>query len=182
MGGDSGDGEVSLVGALPSHVPPFDGFTVEMAEHLLPEHARFELHGGRIVVMSPARVWHTEAQRRIANLLIRQGRIGRIEVGLAIAPGETRVLDVAAFVDEPDEDSAYFQPGEIELAVEVVSPSSRDDDYIDKPALYARLGIAEFWRADRDGSGTVHVAQFRLDPDRRVYVPAGVVPLDELDG
>ncbi|HEY3507001.1 MAG TPA: Uma2 family endonuclease [Actinocatenispora sp.] len=71
--------------------------------------------------------------------------------------------------------------GEIELAVEVVSPRSRDGDRIDKPARYARLGIGEFWRADRDEAGVVHVAVFRLDADRRVYVPTGTVPLDELE-
>lgn len=159
-----------------------EGFTIEMAEHLLPDHTRYELHGGRIVVTSPARLWHTNAQRRLANLLERRGTAAGVEVGLDIAPGETRVLDVATFYDEPDDDRAYFAPGEIALAVEVVSPSSRDDDYIDKPTLYARLGIAEFWRADRTGDDqAIMVQMFTLDTDRRAYVPAKTMSLDELE-
>lgn len=159
-----------------------DGFTIEMAEHLLPEGVRFELYGGTIHVMSPAVRWHTRAQRRLADLLERQGRIADIEVGLSIAPGETRVLDVAAFHDEPDEDRAYFRAGEIALAIEVVSPSSRDDDYVDKPTLYARLGIGEFWRVDRTGdSNEPMIEMFTLDADRRVYVPSRTISLAELE-
>ena len=159
-----------------------DGFTVEMAEHLLPSGVRYELHGGRIVVMGPAKLWHTRVQHRLMALLTRQGRPAGTEVGLAIAPGETRVLDVAAFRDEPDEDRAYFPPGDITLAVEVVSPSSRDDDYLDKPALYARLGIDEFWRVDRAPGQTAGVVEmFRLDVDRRVYVPTRTTTVDDLE-
>lgn len=169
------------MGALPAFDLEHDGFTVETAEHLLPDGVRFELHGGRIIVMSPAKRWHTQVQRRIATLLEAQGRIAGIEVGLSIAPGETRVLDAAAFADDPGDDRAYFQPGEITLAVEVVSPSSREDDYIDKPALYARLGIDEYWRVDRDNDGVAHVAKFRLGPDRRAYVLTGTTSLDAME-
>lgn len=168
--------------AAPHYRPdPDEGFTIDQAESLLPEHVRFELHEGQIVVMSPAKLWHTETQRRIANILERRGRRVGVEVGLDIAPGETRVLDVAAFHDTPDRYRAYFDPGEITLAVEVVSPSSKKNDYVDKPALYARLGIPEFWRADLDSAGDVHVAMYQLDTDERRYVPTGTVTLDELE-
>jgi Uma2 family endonuclease len=159
-----------------------DGFTIEMAEHLLPDHTRYELHGGRIVVMSPARLWHIRVQHRLMSFLERQGKLAGTEIGLTIAPRETRVLDVAAFHGEPDEDRAYFRADEIALAVEVVSPSSQDDDYIDKPALYARLGIPEFWRVDRTSdSNEPMIEMFTLDADRRVYVPARTISLDELE-
>jgi Uma2 family endonuclease len=171
------------VNALPLFGPPDpDGFTVETAEHMLLSDARFELHGGRIIVMSPARVWHTRTQRRIASLLERRGRKAEIEVGLTLAPKETRVLDVAAFRGDPDEDSAYFDPEEIALAVEVVSPSSVTEDYKEKPDLYASLGIPEFWRVDRNEDGVIMVEMLALDRDQGRYVPAKMITLDELEG
>jgi Uma2 family endonuclease len=162
--------------------PDTEGYTIEMAEHVLPSDARFELHGGRIVMMSPAKVWHTDTQRRIADLLDKKGRKAYIELGLTIAPKDTRVLDVAVLRDKPDPERAYFHAGEIDLAVEVVSPSSVKDDYQEKPELYARLGIPEFWRVDRDADGVITVTMFALDREQRRYVPAKMVTLDELEG
>ena len=158
-----------------------DGFTVEEAERLLPEHVRFELRGGRMVVTKPARQWHSRAQVRIMNLLGLQGRAAGIDVGLHVASRETRVLDAAVFRHDIDPNNAYFEPAEIELAVEVVSPSSREDDYVDKPKLYARLGIAEFWRVDQDAHGAIHVSRHRLDADSRSYLLIDDVTLDELE-
>lgn len=157
------------------------GFTVETAENLLPDNVRYELHGGVIHVMSPAARWHSRVQRRIANLLEGHGRSADTEIGLSIGPGDTRVLDVAAFGVDAGYDRAYYQPTEIELAVEVVSPSSRDNDYVDKPKLYAELGITEFWRADPDAKGVVHVSMYRLDTDTRTYVLTGAAALDDLE-
>lgn len=168
--------------ALPLfELPDPDGFTFEMAENIVPSGFRFELHGGRIVVTSPARLWHTRAQGRITDLLRKTGRKAYPGVGLVLAPTETRVLDVAAFRSDPDENSAYFDPDDIELAVEVVSPSSVKDDYEDKPDLYAKLGIPEFWRVDRNAGGVIMVEMLTLDRDRSRYVPARVISLDELE-
>jgi Uma2 family endonuclease len=167
--------------AVAGHEPVFEGFTVEMAEDLLPDGVRYELHGGQILVLSPAARWHVRVQRRIANLLERQGRNADLEIGMQIAPRETRVLDVAVLVADAGEEPAYFRPGEIELGVEVVSPSSRDTDYVDKPHLYAQLGIAEFWRVDRAEKDVVYVSMFRLDRERCVYDLIETVTLDELE-
>ncbi len=54
---------------------------------------------GQIRVMSRAARWHTRVQRRIANLLERRGQSADAEVGLLIAPDETRVPDVAGVYD-----------------------------------------------------------------------------------
>lgn len=158
-----------------------EGFTVDMAERLVPNGLRFELHGGEIRMMSPAAQWHSLVQRRLAGLLERGGRWAGIEVGMWLGPKETRVLDVAAFRAEIDLDEAYFPPYDIALAVEVVSPSSVDNDYHDKPELYARLGIPEFWRADRREDKTVVVDMFTLDDERRVYLPSRTATLAELE-
>lgn len=123
-----------------------EGFTVETAEGLLPPGTRFELHEGKILVMTPATQWHSDVQVRVLHLLRDRGLVAGIEVGVAIAPKQTRVIDVATFNGERDIRKAYFDPDQIALAVEVVSPSTAENDFRDKPILYAKLGIPEFWR------------------------------------
>ncbi|BCJ34386.1 hypothetical protein Athai_18890 [Actinocatenispora thailandica] len=91
------------------------------------------------------------------------------------------MLDVAVFRREIDLYSAYFEPTDIEVAVEVVWPSSRDDDYVDKPKLYAQLGIPEFWRVDQDANEVIHVCRHRLDEADGSYLLYDDTTLDALE-
>lgn len=52
-----------------------------------------------------------------------------------------------------------FPPGEVVLAVEVVSPGSTRMDRIRKPGLYASAGIRFFWRVETKGGLIVHTHQ-----------------------
>lgn len=65
--------------------------------------------------------------------------------------------------------------------VEMVSPSSRDRDYVHKPKLYATLGIGEFWRVDQDPDGVVQVSMVVLDRDQQAYIATGMATLEELE-
>ena len=62
----------------------------------------------------------------------------------------------------------YLGPGDVLLAVEVVSPSTRTRDRITKPAQYASIGIPNFWRIERD---PVSLTAYRLDGS--VYAEIG---------
>lgn len=64
--------------------------------------------------------------------------------------------------------------------MEIVSPSIVDDDYIEKPALYARLGIPEFWRVD-EKDGELVVEMVTLDEATARYVPSRTAPLDVVE-
>jgi hypothetical protein len=67
-------------------------------------------------------------------------------------------------------------------AVEVVSPGSRELDRVVKPGEYARAGVGNFWRVERDaGAATVHM--YALGSDERgepVYLGHRAVLLEEL--
>ncbi|MEV0843509.1 Uma2 family endonuclease [Actinocatenispora sera] len=162
-----------------------EGFTVETAEGLLPPGTRFELHGGNILVMTPATQWHSDVQVRVLNLLRGRGLLAGIEVGVAIAPKQTRVIDVAAFNGERDVRKAYFAPEQIALAVEVVSPSTAENDFRDKPMLYAKLGIPEFWRIteneDEDGDILGYNVEVFVLGERGRYELARTASLDEIE-
>lgn len=69
------------------------------------------------------------------------------------------LIDRAAIVGE-----ALIE-GEPSLLVEILSPSSRAHDRVRKAALYARVGVPEYWIFDaEDRSVTVHA-----DPENDAY-------------
>jgi Uma2 family endonuclease len=65
--------------------------------------------------------------------------------------------------------SGILDAADVALVVEIVSPGSRTTDRLTKPALYARAGIASFWRVELDGGPAIFA--YRLEGER--YVEAG---------
>jgi Uma2 family endonuclease len=45
---------------------------------------RFEVDEGRLILMSPVKLWHPQVSHRIRNLLETQGRIAYLEQGLRL--------------------------------------------------------------------------------------------------
>ena len=96
---------------------------------------------------------------------------------LVVLADRARIVDRALIEGEPS------------LLVEVVSPSSRSRDRGQKSALYARVGVPEYWLADLDdGSITVQAdprdGRYRTvrretGVVRSATVPGLVVDLDE---
>jgi hypothetical protein len=60
--------------------------------------------------------------------------------------------------------SGILDPADVSLVVEIVSPGSRTTDRLTKPALYARAGIASFWRVELDEGPAIFA--YRLEQDR----------------
>lgn len=160
-----------------------EGYTVEMAEGFLPPGTRFELYAGKILVTTPAAQWHSDVQVRVVQMFRDRGLVAGIEVGIRVAPKETRVADIAVFRGERDRHASYFDADQIAIAVEVVSPSTADNDFKDKPFTYAKLGIPEFWRVQEDAEKDERylVEVFRLDPVRARYVLERAAMLDEIE-
>jgi Uma2 family endonuclease len=65
-----------------------------------------------------------------------------------------------------------FRPEDLVLAIEVVSPSSRERDHDTKPHKYAGVGIPYFWRVERDGDRIV-AHTYELDRELARYRPTG---------
>ena len=53
-------------------------------------------------------------------------------------------------------DCGSYRPGDIALAIEVVSPGSQTRDRIHKPGEYARAGIDHYWRVETLPGLAVH--------------------------
>jgi Uma2 family endonuclease len=75
---------------------------------------------------------------------------------------EPDVLVIRADADPGPLRTAY-QPADVLLVVEVVSPDSQERDRKRKPQLYAEAGIPHFWRVeDNSRHPTVYVVRATL--------------------
>jgi Uma2 family endonuclease len=127
---------------------------------------RYELVDGNIIIMNPPPSGHAVIITRLIAWLIRSGYEPEVilaDAGLAVGPNG-RVPDLMLLHHEVPPMTPYLHPGDIALAIEVVSPSSRHDDREVKPVEYAAEGVEQFWRVEgyADPAGAT-VFRYRLE-------------------
>lgn len=118
------------------------------------EDSRVELIEGVIADMSPKTAEHENAITWLTRWLISAVDPGRFEVGVQ------RALTLGGSEPEPDlavipvDAPRPYHPATAALVIEVAM-SSQDRDLRQKPALYARAGITEYWVIDLDAGVVV---------------------------
>ena len=128
----------------------------------LPEGERVELLRGRLIMMSPAptpRHQHITGQlwRVFDDLANRHGGIALISpVDVVLLQRTIAQPDVVYLRPENKHLVAERIKGSPDLLVEIVSPSSRKADRVEKLDLYAKAGVAEYWIVDPDS----HIIEF----------------------
>lgn len=175
-------------------IPPPDGYFAEDLDRLPDLPAHTELIDGSLVFVSPQKRFHMcvvdflrgELKQRAPEHLIVLREM-TVTLGPRQRP-EPDVMVVDAAASTSVEETTY-QPADVALAIEVVSPDSLERDRKRKPQLYAEAGIPHFWRVENvDGRVVVYV--YELDPATEKYTPTGIhhdslrvsVPFDiELD-
>ncbi|MFE9582942.1 Uma2 family endonuclease [Nocardia sp. NPDC006044] len=158
--------------------PPPGGFVAEDLDRLpdLPPHT--ELIDGSLVFVSPQAKFHMlvislldSALRTLAPARLRVRREMTVTLGPAQRPEPDLIVVHADRDGGPD--LTTYQARDVVLAVEVVSAESRTRDRERKPQLYARAGIAHFWRVENvDGRPVVYV--YELDPATNAYALTGI--------
>lgn len=137
-----------------------------------------ELIDGALVFMSPQRRFHERIIRGLTNSLNAQvpdhlTALMQMDVklGQRMRPcPDVLVIDAAA---AGDDSRTYYEPSEVHLVVEVVSPESEERDRKLKPPRYAEAGIPHFWRVEEhDGGAVVYV--YELDPATKAYAVTGI--------
>jgi Uma2 family endonuclease len=105
----------------------------------------------------------------IGNLLwlwFRQNAPGDLRpataVGVVVNHKKTLEPDVILLKQPIAAGLHYFQPEQVVIAVEVVSPGTKKRDRLVKPGSYAAAGITHYWRIEQD---PVHVYAYELDGD-----------------
>jgi len=156
--------------------PPPGGFTARDLPRLIEAvDARFELLDGEVLMMAPATHWHDEVIDILKHAL---RQVAPRPFVIATEKG----VDLGHTVPEPDvlvvsreavsADSLVFQPSDVHLTIEVVSPGTKTKDRTLRPAQYAGAGIKCFWRVENEDDAMV-VYTFELLPEGG-YAPTGV--------
>lgn len=132
---------------------------------------RLELHNGEVVKVGSPKHQHWKIQRRIAAMLTEilgdKGEAGTEFPFRARPEFEIRIADVAwvsaeRFAAIPSDDNLQGSP---EIVVEVLSPSNRAGELLEKKHLCFSAGCEQFWIVDAKRSivevtladSTVHV-------------------------
>src|SRR5829696_1919468 len=136
---------------------------------------RYEIIDGVLLLAPAPNLDHQDislALTRIVDAYVRRHRLGRMyyaPVDVRLSPHDIVEPDLL-FIrrDRLDIiDSRKYVMGPPDLAVEIISPTSRKIDQERKFALYARSGVPEYWLLDGVNRS---LRMFRLDGDRYVAV------------
>lgn len=161
--------------------PPQDGWTYDQVKDLdLP--FDWELVDGVIVVRGMTSLWHNQ---------VRDGLYDHLKAARAEQFGVN--AEQCVLVDQynpPKPDIVVYDKRKLDvfslecvpidrvaLVVEVVSPGSRQDDRVRKPALFATAGVASYWRVERGEDGQPEVHEYWLHHELGSYVPAPQHPV-----
>ncbi|MEH1013229.1 Uma2 family endonuclease [Micromonospora sp. CPCC 206060] len=137
-------------------------YTVEDLLHLPHDVPRVELVDGVIQVTPSPTLGHQSVSFLLTRWLVQHAPAGlraAQAVGVALSANSSRQPDVLLHRAGVAMDRAYLSPGDVVLAVEIVSPGTRRTDRFTKPGEYAAAGIPYYWRIELD---PVHVYAYRL--------------------
>jgi Uma2 family endonuclease len=157
-------------------------WTIADVEALPETGSRFEILSPGVLTVSPAAAsLHQRASRNLTNVIASAVRAAGMNVDVLEAvnvelPGERLAIPDIAVVDgdAADANAVRFQPAQVHLAVEIVSPGSKATDRAIKPDLYAEAGIQLYWRLELDPSPRLFVFERRGARYHQVVdVPAG---------
>lgn len=118
---------------------------------------RYEFHDGVLVEMPPATGLHNRLMMFLAFCL--QSEINRCGYAYCVRANSTELYiesktrrpDICILTKEQDknlEDKSDILYEPCPLVIEIVSPSSRTDDIVEKRLEYGRFGISEYWIVD----------------------------------
>jgi Uncharacterized protein conserved in cyanobacteria len=164
-----------VTAALDYDVPASGDWTTDDLDALPEDGVRREIIDGVLIVSpSPTRFHQTLAyllcaaldQTRPPEFDVTQGVEVRISRRRSLTP-DVLVTTAQAAARNP----ARYQPHEVALAIEIVSPGSVTMDRITKPALFAQVEIPCYWRIETEDGIVVHTHQ--LDPVTQLYRPTG---------
>lgn len=149
---------------------------------------RCELIDGELFVTPAPRTKHQSVNHNLVLHLgnhVRSNRLGRVRDNSGVRVSErTYVVPDAVFVTRErlsifGEDSIEAAP---DLVCEILSPSTRRRDLITKRALYARIGVREYWLVDPDALSVTVLALVGDSYSEIVSEEPGVVASRVLPG
>lgn len=140
-----------------------------------PRHTEL-LDGALIFMMSPQRYWHSEVVTWLTVALKEQApaqiRVAR-EMTIRLDERNRPEPDIVATTAGYDADRTFFNPADVVLVVEVMSPESAHRDRTVKLRKYAEAGIPYYWLVEEEPEGpAVHL--YELDRPTSQYVASSI--------
>jgi Uma2 family endonuclease len=164
-----------VTGTLEEFYTPPEGWTTDDLDALPEDGIRRELIDGVLHVSPSPASFHQIIAGRLMVALEEScppGYVVTQAVEVRVSKRRSFIPDVLVVTAESAAaNPRKFQPHEVLLAVEIVSPSSTGMDRVAKPGFYAEAGIPFYWRIETEPVLSVHA--YLLDPTRNVYGPVG---------
>ena len=159
-------------------IPPACGYFAADLDTIpgLPRHT--ELIDGSLVVAGRQTVFHMRTLRALESALTDQvpdeyEAVCQMTVTLGPKQRPEPDIMITWAAAMRGNDQADFEPEDVLLVAEVVSPESQVRDRERKPQLYAAAGFQHYWRVE-DENGRPVVYTYELDPATKSYVPKGI--------
>jgi Uma2 family endonuclease len=144
----------------------------------LPDDVHAEIMDGSLILSPSPTSWHQLAATRLSRVLEDaaasdfevvassgvQVRVSYLEPDVAVVRADAALANVKV-----------FQPEDLLLVVEIVSPSNAGFDRREKPIRYGEAGIPHFWRVELEGDRAPYVVRYGLDDSGAKYVELGTV-------
>lgn len=143
-----------------------DGYTLSDWESLDPQEGhRIELVDGTFRV-SAAPAWkHQRVGDRLCRLLddavFAEGMEAATAVGVRVSDGLGYIPDVVVSTERVE--TTAVDVDAVALVVEIVSPSTKKTDRLEKPAAFAAAGVPAYWRVELDDQHGPTIYCYRLD-------------------
>lgn len=158
-----------------THAGPY---TIEDYYALPEDGQRYELLDGALIVTPWPAIRHQVALSQLSDELKRACPTELAVLQVAVRIRDSVLIPDLCVVRRAALRSAErdLEPAEVELVVEIVSPSNARIDRVLKPTVYAEAGIPAFWRIelDADGGPELHAHELAGSVYREVArVPSG---------
>lgn len=158
-----------------------DPWTVDDLDRL-PDGVHFQILDGSLLVSPSPTSLHQRAAARLADQLYEempedfdvQPQVGVLVQVSYLEPDVAVVRTAVA-----DRNVKRFEPADVLLVAEVISPSNAGIDRREKPLRYAEAGIPHFWRVELDGERAPYVVRYGLPVGATSYAELGTVRAGE---
>jgi Uma2 family endonuclease len=157
--------------------PRAEGWFAEDLDRLAEAPRHTELIDGALVfMMSPQRSWHARLVTNLTVALTEEAPASvevEREMTIRLDDRNRSEPDLLVTTAPYDANRTWYEPADVQLVIEVVSPESAHRDRTVKLRKYAEAGIRHYWCIeDEDGAAVVHV--YELDGPTGAYAPAGI--------
>lgn len=137
-------------------------YTLEDVLRLPDDVPRVELTDGVLSVVASPSGGHQKINARLIAWLdqhLPKSLEALFAVGVAVGYRNTLEPDGLILHAPLDLDHHFYEPEQVAVAIEIISPSTRRRDRLEKPAVYASVGIPHYWRIEQN---PVHIFAYDL--------------------